>query len=113
MLYKLVNRYTPKEKDLIVNNVIKSCNDITKLNKRSYNFLYLASGFIAHYNIHGFKSHYEEHSLTMDILRNKEFNQYDNFSSNDSNYNYYMDKKEIYNRIVSKLNNQALNIYNT
>ena len=45
---------TERQKVLIVSNVVKACKDITLLNKTGYNFLYLASGFIAHYNLHGF-----------------------------------------------------------
>jgi hypothetical protein len=105
--------FTSKEKQLIVDNVIKACSDITKLNKRSYNFLYLTSGFIAHYNIDGFKDYYEYNSLEEDILKNQRFNQYSNFMPDHIDYNYYMDKKDIYNRIVSKLHNQALNLMNT
>ena len=47
-----------RQQDLIVSNVVKACKDITLLNKTGYNFLYLASGFIAHYNLHGFIDFY-------------------------------------------------------
>ncbi len=104
---------TLKEQDLIVKNVIKACSDISKLNKRGYNFLYLCSGFIAHYNINGFKANYEESSLTSDILRNKEWNRYENFREGDKNYHYYKSKAEVYKKIVDKLHKQELNLYNT
>ena len=104
---------TIKEKQLIVDNVIKACSDISKLNKRSYNFLYLSSGFIAHYNINGFKSYYEYNSLQKDILINQRFNQYNNFKPDHIDYGYFMDKKDIYNSIVSKIHNEALNLMNT
>jgi hypothetical protein len=109
----MITAYTEKQKTLIVNNVIKACTDIKKLSKPAYKYLYLCSGFIAHYNHYGFMSHYENDSLTNDILNNVHFNQWNNFKNTDKNYDYYMSKKDIYNRIVSKLNNQALNLYNT
>ena len=104
---------TIKEQDLIYKNVIKACSDISKLNKRGYNYLYLCSGFIAHYNIHGFKSHYEDTSLIRDILSNKENNTWDNFREGDRDYHYYKSKAEVYKRICNKLRNDYLNLYNT
>lgn len=94
---------TDKEKSLIVNNVLSACNDINKLNKRGYNFLYLASGFIAHYNLQGFIDYYQDNNLINDILNNKKFNQWNNFNSSDKNYDYYMSKKQVYNAICESL----------
>ena len=104
---------TIKEQDLIYKNVIKACSDISKLNKRGYNYLYLCSGFIAHYNIHGFKSHYEDTSLIRDILSNKESNTWNNFREGDRDYHYYKSKAEVYKKIIDKLHKQELNLYNT
>ena len=98
-----MNAYTEKEKSLIVKNVLSACNDINKLNKRGYNFLYLASGFIAHYNLQGFIDYYQNNSLINDILNNKKFNQWNNFNSSDKNYDYYMSKKQVYNAICEGL----------
>ena len=102
-----------KDQELIVNNVIKACSDISKLNKRGYNYLYLCSGFIAHYNIHGFKSHYEDASLIRDILHNAESNTWANFSEGDKNYHYYKSKAQVYKKIIDKLHNLELNLWNT
>jgi len=46
----------------ILNNIEKvfKNNDIELLNERGYNFLYLMSGFIAHYNLYGFQGHYSD-----------------------------------------------------
>ena len=49
---------TEKQEDSIVNNICAACKDINKLAKRGYNYIYLASGFIAHYNRFGFMQHY-------------------------------------------------------
>ena len=98
-----MNAYTEKEKTLIIKNVLSASKDINKLNKRGYNFLYLASGFIAHYNLQGFIDYYKNNSLMNDILKNKRFNQWNNFSKIDKNYLYYMGKKEVYNAICESL----------
>jgi hypothetical protein len=104
---------TIKQQNLIVNNVVKACSDISKLNGTGYKYLYLCSGFIAHYNIHGFKSYYGDTSLTIDILNHKEWNRYENFREGDRDYHYYKSKAEVYKKIVDKLLNQELNLYNT
>ena len=98
-----MNAFTEKEKSLIIKNVLAACRDITKLNKRGYNFLYLASGFIAHYNLQGFISYYTDQSLKADILQNQRFNQWRNFSAADRDFDYYMGKKEVYNDICEAL----------
>jgi hypothetical protein len=98
-----MDRYTDKQKTLIVNNIVNSCKNIDKLNNTGYKFIYLASGFIAHYDLQGFKAFYSEYSLRDDIINNARFNQWNNFKSGDRDYEYYMDKKDIYNRIVSAI----------
>ncbi len=55
-----------------VENIFKS-RDISKMTKATYNTLYLMSGFIAHYDINGFKYHYENVSdLARDIARSSD-----------------------------------------
>ena len=44
---------TERQKTLIVNNVVKAVKNIDSLNQTGYRFLYLSSGFIAHYDLHG------------------------------------------------------------
>jgi hypothetical protein len=95
---------TPKQQHLIVRNVLSACKDITKLNGTGYNFLYLASGFIAHYSIHGFKDFYRiPGTLILDITRNASWNQWDNFRPGQEHYEYYMSKKAVYNAILAGL----------
>ena len=94
---------TERQKVLIVNNVLAAVKDITKLNRTGYNFLYLASGFIAHYNLGGFIGYYEDHSLEVDIVRNASSNQWNNFRPADRDYDYMMAKKDVYNRILRGL----------
>jgi hypothetical protein len=97
---------TPKDQALTVKNILLACKDINKLNKRGYNFLYLANGFIAHYNLAGFIDHYSDNDLITDILNNASFNQWRNFSPSDKDYYYYMSKRAIYNEIMKGLTNE-------
>ena len=87
----------------IVNNVTAACRDINKLNSTGYNFLYLASGFIAHYNIEGFKAHYSEPgSLQADIEANARANQWHNFRKGEQHADYYHSKRDTYNAILGR-----------
>jgi hypothetical protein len=104
---------TEKQKSLIVNNIVKACDDIEKLNGTGYKYIYLASGFIAHYNLNGFKSHYSGASLSRDILANESSNKWLNFREGDRDYLYYKSKADIYSRICNKLRIDYLNLYNT
>lgn len=104
---------TLKEQDLIFKNVIKACSDIDKLNSRGYKYLYLCSGFIAHYNVHGFKDHYSGAHLAKDILNNEANNKWINFREGDKDYHYYKSKAAVYSRICNKLKMDHLNLYNT
>ena len=94
---------TENEKVRIINNVVAACKDIAKLNSTVYKFLYLANGFIAHYDIHGFKSHYTENFLYDDVQRHANMNKWSNFREGDTNYEYYMSKADVYARILAKL----------
>jgi hypothetical protein len=90
--------------NLIVKNVVAACKDISKLNSTGYKFINLANGFIAHYNLEGFKGYYsDEGNLKQDILQNQSSNQWSNFREGERDYDYYMKKKEIYNKIVDQL----------
>lgn len=95
--------YTQRQQQLIVSNVLKACKDIEKLNRNGYDFLYLSSGFIAHYDINGFKAYYSEHSLVDDLAINAHSNQWRNFRPGERDYEYYMSKREIYNKILGAL----------
>ena len=94
---------TERQKTLIVNNVVKAVKNIDNLNKTGYNFLYLASGFIAHYNMYGFIAEYSGRSLKRDIVSFAGQNQWKNFRPGESNYDYYMSKADVYNRILAEI----------
>ena len=94
---------TANQQARIVNNVTAACRDITKLNKTGYSFLYLASGFIAHYDINGFKAHYSEPgSLQADIEANARANQWHNYRKGEQHADYYHSKRDTYNAILGR-----------
>lgn len=93
---------TAKQKEAILRSfrAVFKFHDIAKLTKAGYNFIYLAGGFIAHYDIEGFRSfYYDPMELALDIVGNSRLNQWDNFSPSDEHYAYYMSKREVYNEI--------------
>lgn len=94
-----IKLYTESEQTSIVKNAILACKDITKLNARTYQFISLCSGFIAHYNHSGFIAEYSQSSLKAELLYNQRFNQWLNFCEGEDNYEYYMQKKHMYNAI--------------
>ena len=95
---------TQRQQDLIVSNVVKACKDITLLNKQSYKFLSLASGFIAHYDHYGFIDFYSGCvSLKNDIIGFAGQNQWNNFRPGERDYEYYMSKADVYNRILEEI----------
>jgi hypothetical protein len=99
----MITPYTERQKSMIVSNVIKAVKDPDKLSKQAYKYLYLCSGFIAHYDHGGFISYYQRHSLKADILRFRDSNQWKNFTPNDRDYQYYQSKADIYNRIIQSM----------
>lgn len=95
---------TERQKSLIVANVVKACEDSSKLNGTGYHYLYLCSGFIAHYDKFGFISEYAPAGkLKRDILQNARQNQWSNFRPGERDYDYYMSKADVYNRIIAQI----------
>jgi hypothetical protein len=94
---------TERQKTLIVNNVVKACKNIDNLNRTGYNFVCQASGFIAHYDLYGFIASYTGESLKRDIVSFAGQNQSNNFRPGERGYEYYMSKKDVYNRIVKEI----------
>lgn len=92
-----------KEREIkeIVNSVNKvlDTGNIDHLTKKAYNFLYLCSGFIAHYNHEGFKGHYQNVSdLRRNLEQNYNSNMWRNFRVGETNAEYYHAKAEVYKR---------------
>lgn len=95
---------TPRQQDMIVRNVVNATHSIDLLSKSSYKYLYLCSGFIAHYDYWGFMAHYSDPgSLREDIINYAGQNQWRNFRPGDPDYAYYASKAEVYRRILDRL----------
>jgi hypothetical protein len=94
---------TQRQQDLIVSNVVKACKNIDNLNKTGYKFVYLCSGFIAHYDLYGFIASYTGESLKRDLISYAGQNQWNNFRPGERDYEYMMAKKEVYNRILKEI----------
>lgn len=99
---------TDKQVRAIVKNVLSACRNIKNLNKAGYDYLYLCSGFIAHYNINGFIDYYTDNSLIDDIMQFKSQNEWNKFRPGEKDYEYYHQKGEIYSMIVAELSKEFL-----
>jgi hypothetical protein len=100
--------FSPIQQARIVSNIMAAiAMHIGKLNGPAYRFISGCPGFIAHYNLHGFKAHYDVdqwgHSLARDILANQPINQWANFKPGQDWYEYNMSRKAIYNQICNNL----------
>jgi len=101
---------TLRQTDLIVSSIRKvfQTEDINHLTKSAYDFLNLSSGFIAHYNLYGFRGYYDNvNDLKRQLANNYCSNQWNNFTPRDKDYEYMMQKKEIYNRVCSLFENEG------
>jgi hypothetical protein len=94
---------TERQKILIVNNVVRACKNIDTLSMTGYRFINQACGFIAHYNLGGFREYYRDNDLAGDIRRNAYMNEWNNFRPGDRDYDYYMAKRDVYRRIMDQL----------
>jgi hypothetical protein len=103
---KGIEPFSIEEEQKIIRDCVKAANDIETMTDRAYKFLYLANGFIAHYDKWGFVEYYlEAGSLKKDLFDYQRENQYGNFCPGDEYYDYYMQKKKIYNTICDCLRN--------
>lgn len=95
---------TPRQKSLILSAFkrVFATGDIENLTSAAYKYIYIASGFIAHYNLNGFRDAYQDVSrLRSDILANAQRNAWRNFSPVDQGYDYYMSKADVYRGLVA------------
>jgi len=94
-----------KAKEILLKNLVLAVTkDISKLSVRAYQFIHVCSGFIAHYNIKGFIAEYgTANNLADAIFRNRQMNQWKNFSPGEENYEYYHQKAEIYEILCSEI----------
>lgn len=101
---------TLRQTDLIVSSVRKvfETNDINHLTNSAYKFVSLSSGFIAHFNLYGFRDAYANvNRLKHQLAQNYNSNQWNNFRAGERDYEYMMQKKEIYNRICALFENEG------
>lgn len=98
----------------ITNNVKKVINsgNIDNLSKASYNFISGISGFIAHYNIDGFKDYYNDVDTFIMDLKNStdltDYNRYINdafFQKDEHSKDYYTSKSKTLEALNNLLNN--------
>jgi len=93
------------EEERIIRDCVKAARNIETMTDRAYHFLYCSNGFIAHYDKYGFMEEYRDPgSLKKAIFYFQMDNQNNNFHPNDDAYDYYMQKKKIYNEICNCLN---------
>lgn len=86
-----------------IRRVVKEQNG-NLLSQQAYRFINLCSGFIAHYNLFGFRAVYEDGvSLGEALLKVKHQNQWNNFRPGEKDYAYYMSKRDVFNRICKML----------
>ena len=99
----MIKPLTPRQKKMIVNNVIRATRNIHALSRSGYRFLYLCSGFIAHYDLGGFIAYYADHDLRTDILQHVKNNEYRNFKPGDEYFDYYQSKADVYRQIAEAI----------
>lgn len=94
--------YTPRQVQLIKSSFRKvfETGEIEYLSNLAYKFLNLSSGFIAHYNLYGFRDYYSDVEMFKAyILQCQGMNQWRNFRPGERDYEYMMQKRDIYNDI--------------
>ena len=97
----------------ILNSIKKvlATGDSSKLTKDAYDFLNLTSGFIAHYNINGFKDYYRDTNLLReDIARSLDLRDYDryitdSYFSKGEQSSYYAQKANVYKQLTELIKN--------
>lgn len=101
-----MKQITTREQTLIVNSFIRviKTGNINNLTSIAYKYIYLASGFIAHYNLQGFREEYTNtQQLKAEIIANHHLNKWLNFRPGDNNYEYYSSKANVYTAIVKAI----------
>ena len=92
----------------ITANILDAVQDIHKLNTSGYRFLQSMSGFIAHYNINGFKEYYTEHDLKTDILNSMDIKRKERYIDDkfftERDKDFYQSKYNVLNNLELKLN---------
>jgi hypothetical protein len=96
--------FSVEEERRIIRDCVEAANNIDNLTDKAYRFLKHSIGFIPHYNRLGFMMCYREPgSLKRDILEFQYQNQWGDFRPGEQEYEYYMQQKNIYNKICDCL----------
>jgi len=104
----MLTMYTENQEKRIINSILKAIEtgNINKLTKKAYTYLYLCSGFIAHYSYYGFIQHYNDvNDLRADILANVNWNLHTCYRPGEKDYEYYKQKADMYRVIAEKVSN--------
>lgn len=104
-------KWKPLNTKAILHNIkqVITTGNINKLNKQTYNFIMNLSGFIAHYNIEGFKGYYNNtNDLIKDLTKstdtiNPEYYITDFFIQKEEQKDYYISKAETLKQIKKLL----------
>lgn len=99
-----MNLLPENKRNSIVNNIVMACKNINKLSLVGYHWVNLCPNFIAHYDRRGFICVYsEERSLKNDLLEWQSSAQYKNFKPGNRDYDYMMQKRDMYNEICRRI----------
>ncbi len=98
---------TQKQSLMIANNIAKVIKkqDMSLLSISAYKFISIQAGFIAHYNLQGFKDYYRNdvRQFAQEILDYKNISSRTNYQPDHKNYEYYKSKANTYLLICEKL----------
>ena len=95
---------TEMQQTRIVNNIrnVLETKDIENLSKQSYYYISVCSGFIAHYDLYGFRDYYyDTDQLARDIVDNDGWNSdRSNFMKGDKYFEYQHTNGKVYKQLV-------------
>ena len=98
-----MNELKPYNSKAVISNIelVLKTEDITKLNKPTYNFINLMSGFIAHYDLYGFQNYYSDVSKLSEELLDSVNSYTPEYDYEVTNYGeaYAKSQQEIYQAI--------------
>lgn len=98
---------TQKQASTIANNIAKVIKkqDMDLLSSAAYKYISIQSGFIAHYNLQGFRDYYQNDVMQFahDILDNKNISSRTNYRQDHKDYEYYKSKADTYLLICQQI----------
>lgn len=96
---------------LMANNLkrIVKARNMEPLQKKLYEFIHLNCGFIAHYNLQGFKSTYYDGDEFVEFLERLKQGCYVHNCDLEDNYNYGYTNEEVKNALAEILTEEVIN----